>query len=183
MDNSGSGRDTRPVDQLGGSRLRVAGVLNAAFAEGLLSEHTHSLRLGVLFSSRLVDQQRLIGDLTLRREPSSTLRIARESWRTLTASVRSTLGPSAPTRLPPLLALDRLDSDRVVVGRHATCDVVLGDASVSRRHAQLTFRGGAWTVQDLSSTNGTSVNGVRVGRTSLRAGDLLVLGSSALRID
>jgi hypothetical protein len=46
------------MDSLGRSRQRLAGVLNSAFAEGLLSEQTHSYRLGLLFGPRLIDPHR-----------------------------------------------------------------------------------------------------------------------------
>jgi pSer/pThr/pTyr-binding forkhead associated (FHA) protein len=54
---------------------------------------------------------------------------------------------------------------------------------VSRRHAQLTHRDGKWVIQDLASTNGTLVNGERVGRAALRAGDLVTLGELTILLD
>jgi hypothetical protein len=42
-------RKTGRVTEPRGVRERLAGTLNAAFAEGLLSEQTHSHRLGLLF--------------------------------------------------------------------------------------------------------------------------------------
>jgi pSer/pThr/pTyr-binding forkhead associated (FHA) protein len=70
-----------------------------------------------------------------------------------------------------------------VLGRDPRCDVVLGDLGVSRRHVRLRFRDGSWVLQDLDSTNGTTVNGTVVGRCELRPGDCLVLGSTQLWID
>jgi pSer/pThr/pTyr-binding forkhead associated (FHA) protein len=61
--------------------------------------------------------------------------------------------------------------------------VVLADESVSREHARLFFRDGAWIVQDLDSTNGTLVNRERVGRCQLQPGDRLQLGDQSLDID
>jgi hypothetical protein len=40
-----------------------------------------------------------------------------------------------------------------------------------------------WVIQDLGSTNGTEVNGVRVGRCELHPGDHVGLGDERLRID
>ena len=45
------------------------------------------------------------------------------------------------------------------------------------------FRDGSWILQDLESTNGTLLNGVRVGRCRLRPGDRIRLGTEELRID
>lgn len=48
------------------------------------------------------------------------------------------------------------------------------DASVSRKHAQLTqINADQWLVEDLESTNGTFVNGVRILKTILFAKDIL----------
>jgi len=71
----------------------------------------------------------------------------------------------------------------LIIGRHERCDVVLRDPSVSRRHARLIFRDHKWIIQDLRSTNGTIVNGTRVGRSEVRPGDLLALGDERLRVD
>ncbi len=66
-----------------------------------------------------------------------------------------------------------------MIGRSRECDVVLDDANVSRRHAELRLSGGSWIVVDLGSTNGVKVNGRPIsGPQSLRSGDTLVLGSS-----
>jgi pSer/pThr/pTyr-binding forkhead associated (FHA) protein len=71
----------------------------------------------------------------------------------------------------------------LVVGRGPGCAVALSDDSVSRRHARLVFRDGAWIIQDLGSTNGTIVNGERVGRCRLELGDRVRLGDQLLEID
>ena len=66
---------------------------------------------------------------------------------------------------------------RCTVGRErAAADVVLRDPNVSRRHAELTFTGSDWTIEDLNSTNGTLVNNRRITRCPLRSGDLLTFG-------
>jgi hypothetical protein len=46
-----------------------------------------------------------------------------------------------------------------LIGRNETCDLVVDDPLVSRRHCQITWDGVYCTVEDLGSTNGTTVNG------------------------
>lgn len=67
----------------------------------------------------------------------------------------------------------------VELGRSPEADLVLDDDSVSRRHAVL--RGGrdSLQVEDLGSSNGTSINGnPMVGALSLLDGDLVSFGSA-----
>lgn len=72
-----------------------------------------------------------------------------------------------------------------VIGRSRECDVVLGDSNVSRRHARIALgEDGAWTVEDLGSTNGVQVNGARAtSSTVLRSGDRLDLGTVSARFE
>ena len=58
-----------------------------------------------------------------------------------------------------------------VLGRSREADIVLDDANVSRKHAEVRPSGGSWTVRDLGSTNGVKVNGRRIdGRPVAQAG-------------
>jgi sigma-B regulation protein RsbU (phosphoserine phosphatase) len=67
-----------------------------------------------------------------------------------------------------------LELDRMVLGRHPDCDVVLDSASVSRQHAQILREDGRYFVEDLHSRNGTFVNGKIIqGRQLLADGDRL----------
>lgn len=77
---------------------------------------------------------------------------------------------------------------RVVIGRGASCDVRLPDASVSHRHALLRAQGSDFVLVDEGSTNGTFVGEVRVAsHTSriVRSGDRVRVGRVwlELRID
>lgn len=81
--------------------------------------------------------------------------------------------PPRRTLLPP---------GGAVIGRSRECDVVLEDAGVSRRHAELRPRdAGAWSIEDLGSTNGVRVNGKTVANAhELRNGDRVGLGSTEM---
>jgi len=66
------------------------------------------------------------------------------------------------------------------VGRAADNDVVLDDPTVSSHHARLSWSGGALLVEDLSSANGTFVDGQRVKSVRTRPGADLRCGQVAL---
>jgi len=51
-----------------------------------------------------------------------------------------------------------LDRDRVILGRHEDCEIVLDVGAISRQHAQVLRRNGSFFVEDLKSRNGTLVN-------------------------
>jgi hypothetical protein len=161
----------------GESRRTIARTLNDAYADGLLSEETFTSRIEHLLKRRVIDPMSLIGDLSFR---------GRRTWRT---RIKDQVGirdwRSRRTREPErLLALDWTGKQaELLIGRHYSCDVVLTDPSVSRQHARVMFRDGGWILQDLASTNGTTVNGALVGRCALEPGDHLGLGLERLRVD
>ena len=68
----------------------------------------------------------------------------------------------------------------LVVGRGEEADVRLADSSVSRRHARFTVIGGKVTVEDLGSTNGTTLNGSRIQHSSLADGDQVAFGGATV---
>ncbi len=75
-------------------------------------------------------------------------------------------------------------SEEIVLGRDEAAEMTLTDALVSRRHARVSMHEDqSITIQDLGSTNGTSVNGSPVERAVLRPGDHLEVGGVSLRLD
>ncbi|TWT87482.1 Response regulator PleD [Pseudobythopirellula maris] len=70
----------------------------------------------------------------------------------------------------------RVEGRSLIVGRDPRCDLTLDDSSVSRRHAEFARVDGGYEVRDLSSTNGTYVNGEAVKQRVLRSGDCVKLG-------
>jgi serine phosphatase RsbU (regulator of sigma subunit) len=61
-------------------------------------------------------------------------------------------------------------------GREPSCDVLLADLTVSRRHARVFWSGQDLVIEDLGSSGGTFVNSERVQRAPLHPGDLVRLG-------
>jgi hypothetical protein len=72
-----------------------------------------------------------------------------------------------------------LDKVEVTIGRDLSNEIVINDSEASRRHARIFMQGGNYIIEDLGSTNGTSVNGQRLmGPYVLRPGELIMLGES-----
>lgn len=78
-----------------------------------------------------------------------------------------------------------LEQDKVTIGRMPECELAVADPNVSRKHAEV--RRGAdnsWMVEDLGSTNGTKVNGLRIsGPRRLEDGDEVTVGATSVRFE
>jgi hypothetical protein len=69
-----------------------------------------------------------------------------------------------------------------VLGRDPSCEVTIEDDWVSGQHLRLVQTSAGWQAQDLNSTNGTRINGVRIrGTVLLKHGDVLDLGRFRVR--
>lgn len=72
-----------------------------------------------------------------------------------------------------------LVSDRVLLGRGNSCDIIVDDLNVSRTHAELRRESNAvWGIADLGSTNGTLVNGKHIASTLVGNGDRITMGTT-----
>jgi len=70
-----------------------------------------------------------------------------------------------------------LDQDLLILGRDPSSSIVINDPEVSRQHARITRYGGQIVIEDLRSSNGTFVNGMRLtGPRTLANGDVIGLG-------
>ena len=106
----------------------------------------------------------------------------RSLWRELVMSV---VRPSARctrlvVRTSPVAIDLRLDGAACtwVLGRSRSCDVVIADPAISRRHALLSVRGDRCTIRDLASVNGVEVNGRPAATAVLQPGDTLRFGGA-----
>src|SRR5262245_61777558 len=85
-----------------------------------------------------------------------------------------------PVKYVPDVEVDRFP---FLMGRHATCDYQMFHPMVSRRHCRLIKTEKGVAVHDLSSCNGTYVNGKRLREpTYLKHGDEIRLGCVAYRV-
>ena len=81
--------------------------------------------------------------------------------------------PSAViTAVPPA------KGDSLIIGRNSFCDQVIAEPMVSARHAKIKWVTNGAIIEDLGSSNGTFVNGVKIDQpTLIKAGDIIGLGS------
>jgi pSer/pThr/pTyr-binding forkhead associated (FHA) protein len=93
-----------------------------------------------------------------------------------------------PTKLSVIEPADRAGTDfaigpEITIGRSAGCSIVLDEQYVSQVHTRVFVREGQAFVEDLGSTNGTWLNGVRaVGQMPARLGDRVQIGNVILEL-
>jgi hypothetical protein len=167
MDTTGPEAGRRVSDA---ERAAVAGRLRRSYAGGYLSLETFSDRVELAVAAKTAgDLRRLVDDLPL------------------VEGIRERLRRTLGRLLPPPAALplslpERMPGERFLIGRGEACDLVLGDLTVSRRHAELSRTTVGWLLSDLGSTNGTRVNGWRVSRVRIRPGDRVEIGAVRMRV-
>lgn len=140
--------------------------------DGCLSLDTFAIRVDAAFRAKTIEElEALEADLPPRRE--GTLRRLLSRFR------------RRPSRSPAVEIEVRLPScaGPLIVGRSRECDVVVGEETVSRVHAELRHGDDdAWIVRDLDSTNGTWLNGSRVREARVSRGDVLSLGGLRMEL-
>lgn len=68
------------------------------------------------------------------------------------------------------------------IGRALDNDIVVEVAEVSRHHARIEWVNNQFQIVDLGSTNGMTVNGIRVQRSQIREHDNIMLGTASLQL-
>ena len=188
-------------------RDEVVARLKEEFAAGRLSKDTFLFRVNEVLKSRhQADLPPLVADLPVLAEPGPSPAAAvqaflfgrlRAAWprRARPAPAAPAPAPSASSlvrrltagfpladanaRLPLPLQFPRSPGIFFSIGRDASCDLAISDMTVSRLHARLERTRDGWLLTDLTSTNGTRVNGWRVrGQVRVRAGDLVSFGDA-----
>ena len=109
----------------------------------------------------------------------------REGFTTTVEMVRVNLSENVPVRERAFLQIlspqerqrvIELGAKDIVIGRSPECDIRFIVENVSRRHARVFFHNEEFMIEDLESTNGLFVNGVKVVRCALRNNDQIELG-------
>jgi len=76
-----------------------------------------------------------------------------------------------------------LDKKNITIGREKDNDIHINNLAVSRHHAEISNDGGKFFIRDLKSANGVFLNGSRIEYAEINAGDVLIIGKYALRIE
>lgn len=78
----------------------------------------------------------------------------------------------------------QIDSDEVFIGRDSKkCQIVLDDPEVSSVHAVVRKKGNDVFLEDLNSSNGSILNGERINKAQVNAGDDFVIGSTTFTLE
>jgi hypothetical protein len=73
-----------------------------------------------------------------------------------------------------------IDKPVMNIGRGTENDIIIDDVYVSRHHLQIRLRSGVYTLFDVDSRSGTTVNNVSVSEHSLQPGDVIQIGDTQL---
>jgi predicted component of type VI protein secretion system len=85
-------------------------------------------------------------------------------------------GPNPGTEFP-------LEESEIMIGRDSTCNLVINDAEVSRKHARVIWQASNYVIEDVGSTNGTFINGKRLTAPFvLQGGETITLGENIVLI-
>jgi hypothetical protein len=187
--------DSAPSDSLPSAfrasdedRDDVIRILRDGSVAGRISNETFLRRVDHALRARGVDELAgLLSDLP--PVPEQGAAAGPGWWARFTVRLRSVR--FQPPRLPaalrpprlPRLVLPRGPRTVFTIGRSPDCDLPLPEITVSWHHAELRRGEEAWVLVDLSSTNGTWVNGWRADSGfTVRAGDWVSFGRAAFRI-
>src|SRR5687768_705982 len=75
-----------------------------------------------------------------------------------------------------------LRANPVLIGRLRPADITIDDPLVSGAHAKIFTSDGRYVIRDLSSRNGTYLNGARVTEGILKIGDQLQVGNAVIAV-
>ena len=108
----------------------------------------------------------------------------------ISTRVTNAFATRAPIRAAQLRVVDGPDagveidlpSIGVVVGSERTCDVVLADPFVSRRHCSIAPQAQGFAITDLGSRNGTLIDGVTVNKVVAPPGVALRIGKTLVQL-
>lgn len=106
-----------------------------------------------------------------------------QEWRGRQAALLTETHPALILLQPPDGRSLRFQALQVVVGRSQGCDAVIPDPTLSARHARFSYHHHQWWLEDLQTTNGTSLNGQMVtSPVVITEGDSILCGRVRLEV-
>lgn len=153
--------------------LRDAGSVNGTFLNDQPVSQRVEVQVGDVIRLHLVELQ-VIDPTKAPPENAPQIRRDQPSKAATLWQVKATTGVISGRMFP-------MEGTKVV-GRDPHCDIVVGGAHVSRRHAEFTVRGGALWVKDLGSSNGTFINGKKHDEIQLKNGDEVKLDAMTFKV-
>ena len=69
-----------------------------------------------------------------------------------------------------------LEGEKILIGRAPECDIQLPVKNISRKHACVRLKNEEYLIEDLDSTNGIYINGVKIAKCTLRHRDQIEIG-------
>ena len=82
-----------------------------------------------------------------------------------------------------------LDKPNITIGRDADCDIQVDETSVSGKHARIEIKANEYLdghedifLEDLGSTNGTTVNDEKIERCQLKPNDVIEIGWNRFKL-
>jgi pSer/pThr/pTyr-binding forkhead associated (FHA) protein len=71
--------------------------------------------------------------------------------------------------------------DLVFIGRE-DCQIVLNDSNISRKHAEISWKGDHYVMRDLGSANGIVYNGNKLSECKMNPGDIVLMGLTVIEV-
>jgi pSer/pThr/pTyr-binding forkhead associated (FHA) protein len=76
----------------------------------------------------------------------------------------------------------KIDQDEIIIGRDSGNDIQIDNVAVSREHARIIKGPNYYFIEDMSSKNGTFVNGKKINKKFLKEDDEITIGKHSLKI-
>ena len=75
----------------------------------------------------------------------------------------------------------KIDQDEIIIGRDTGNDIQIDNIAVSREHARIIKGPNYYFIEDMSSKNGTFVNGKKINKKFLKEDDEITIGKHSLQ--
>ena len=159
---------TQTPQDIGLARLWATGRIQQLLDKAPRDSHAESLALALAL------EYAIVSPLTSMIAEDVKVSVKPTEHQTLTLMVLS--GAATGKRF-------EVDKPRVVIGRHNSCDLVIGDGGISRMHAEVVLRQGQWWLRDLDSVNGVYIGPDKIREVPIKPGQTFTLSNATIRVE